>query len=573
MNNSLTATVGETHRVENVATELGAYNLLTTDTPLLEAVIREGGGWGLSEISDFGAHIGTPEYRELGHLANKYTPELDTHDRFGNRVDLVRYHDAYHQLMTTALENGIHSQPWTDPKPGAHVVRAAKSFMHAQIEAGHVCPVTMTFASIPSIRAQADVAHMFESKILANAYDPRNLPHDQKTTITVGMGMTEKQGGSDIRANSTTATPVGQPGQGELYSLVGHKWFLSAPMCDVFLVLANTEAGVSCFCVPRWLPDGSKNALNIIRLKDKMANRSNASSEVEFRGAQGWLVGEEGRGVPTIIEMVSLTRFDCIGGSAALMRAGVTNAIHHCTDRAAFGNKLIHQPLMRNVLADLSLEYEAAMALYMRMARALDQKDADEHESALGRLMTAVGKYWICKRGPQHTYEVMECIGGSGVMTNSIYPRLYTEAVINPIWEGSGNVQCLDVIRAIGKNPAVLSHFINEVELASGGNKHLDRTIAKAKARIASLATTDMNSIQYQARSLVDLMALTFQASLLVRHAPNEVSDLFCESRLATEGLHNYGALPSGIDLSQIIERSDPGIEHQVDLSQAEVAA
>ncbi|WP_083562832.1 acyl-CoA dehydrogenase family protein [Oceanococcus atlanticus] len=552
------AHLGETHRVENVSTELVDYNLFTTDTPLVEAVAREGGAWGATQIHDFAAHIGRAEYLELGYLANRYTPELDTHDRFGRRLDLVRYHPAYHQLMDTALSNGLHSAPWTDPRAGAHVVRGAKSFMHSQVEAGHGCPVTMTFASVPSLRHQPELADIWLPKVLARGYDPRNLPVEQKSAATIGMGMTEKQGGSDVRANSTTATPLGEGGGGQLYALVGHKWFLSAPMCDAFLVLANTAAGVSCFLVPRWLPDGEKNALNVIRLKDKMGNKSNASSEVEFRGARGWLVGEEGRGVPTIIEMVSLTRFDCMGASAGLMRAGLANAIHHCRERAAFGARLIDQPLMRNVLADLALEYEAAIAFAMRMARALDSRASDQHEANLARLATAVGKYWNCKRAPNHSYEIMECIGGSGVMENSIFPRLYREAVINPIWEGSGNVQCLDVLRAMGKSPAVVHSFISECEQARGGNGYLDRYLDALKAQIGSLDPGDDQALQFGARALVDRMALAFQAALLVRHAPQAVSEAFCASRLHGDGQHNFGALPQGTDVATIIERADP---------------
>lgn len=549
-------TLGETHTVTNVASELGQYNLYQTDTALQQAVQREGGHWGEADLNRFGSRCGQTSYIELGHLANKYTPELDTHDRFGNRVDLVRYHDAYHALMQSSIEEGLHSSPWTDPAPGAHVVRAAKSFMQSQIEAGHGCPVTMTFASIPSIRQQPEVAALFEDKILARNYDPRNVPIDDKLGITVGMGMTEKQGGSDVRANSTQATPVVQAGPGQLYSLIGHKWFLSAPMCDLFLVLAQTGKGLSCFAVPRWLPDGSKNALNVIRLKDKMGNRSNASSEVEFRGAQGWLIGEEGRGVPTIIEMVSLTRFDCMVGSAALMRAGLANVIHHCRQRSAFGAKLIDQPLMKNVLADLSLEHEASIAFCMRMARALDHKDSDEHEANLARLATAVGKYWICKRGPQHSYELMECVGGSGVMENSIYPRLFRESVINPIWEGSGNVQCLDVLRAIGKSPAVLGSFMAEIGKARGGNRLLDSATAELGNQFAAINPNDTQSMQFQARTLVDQMALVFEAALLVQHAPHAVADAFCASRLGARQVHNYGALPAGADVDAILSRA-----------------
>lgn len=553
--------LGETHQVHNVASNLADVNLYLSDQALIDSVAREGGIWGQDELISFGTLAGRQSYRELGYLANRYTPELDTHDRFGNRVDSVRYHDAYHQLMKSAIENKLHSGPWLDPKDGAHVVRAAKSLMQGQIEAGHGCPVTMTFASIPSIRQQPELAAMFEQKILNPSYDGRNVPIDQKQGITVGMGMTEKQGGSDVRANSTVASPVGSAGAGQLYSLVGHKWFLSAPMCDLFLVLAQAEGGLSCFLVPRWLPDGSKNALNVIRLKDKMGNKSNASSEVEFRGAQGWLIGKEGRGVPTIIEMVSLTRFDCMLGSSAGMRAGVMHAIDHCSKRSAFGAKLIDQPLMQNVLADLALEYEGAVALSMRMARALDQKEHNEYEAHLARLATAVGKYWICKRGPNHAYEIMECIGGSGVMENSIYPRLFRESVINPIWEGSGNVQCLDVLRAVGKSPAVLDVFNQELSAGKGGNKEFDNYLIGLQKQFAALRNADLQDIEYMARHLVDQMALAYQASLLVQHAPSAVSEAFCGSRLASIGTHNYGILPKGSDVRKIIERADPSVQ------------
>lgn len=548
---------GETHRVHNVASELENYNAYTSDAVLVEAVHREGGAWGQAELENFGALCGQADYLALGHLANRYGPELDTHDRFGNRVDVVRYHPAYHQLMKSALENGIHADPWLNPQVGAHVVRGAKAFMQSQVEAGHGCPVTMTFAAIPSFRVQPEVAQLFESKILSKGYDPRNVPIDEKQHITVGMGMTEKQGGSDVRANTTTALPINQAGPGQLYTLTGHKWFLSAPMCDVFLILAQTAAGVSCFAVPRWLPDGSKNGLQVIRLKDKMGNKSNASSEVEFRGAVGWLVGDEGRGVPTIIEMVSLTRFDCMGASAGLMRVGLANAVHHCKQRSAFGAKLIQQPLMQNVLADLALEYEGSMALTMRMARALDLKDHNEHEANLARLGTAVGKYWICKRAPQHTYEVMECIGGSGVMENSIYPRLFRESVINPIWEGSGNVQCLDVLRAMAKTPAVLASLQVELKAALGGHTAYDNHVQALHSAFSSLMSQDAQAVQFGARHLVDQMAVALQASLLIRHAPNEVSEAFCASRLAQRGAHHYGALSERMPVARILSRVD----------------
>lgn len=542
-----------THDVHNVVTPLQDINLYRADVALQEAVQREGAAWADAELSRFGEMAGRASYLELGHLANQYPPKLDTHDRFGRRVDLVQFHPAYHELMRTALTHGLHASPWTHPRAGAHVARAAKTVMQSQVEAGHGCPITMTFAAVPSLRHQPDLAELWLPKITACDYDPRNVPIEQKSAITIGMGMTEKQGGSDVRANTTRATPIAAAGGGQLYQLVGHKWFLSAPMCDAFLVLAQTGKGLSCFLVPRWQPDGQKNPLEVVRLKNKMGNLSNASSEVEFRGALGWLVGEEGRGVATIIDMVGLTRFDCMSGSAAIMRMGLAQAHHHCQQRSAFGKRLIDQPLMQNVLADLALEYEGAIALTMRMARALDQRQHSEHDNLLARLGTAVGKYWICKRAPNHSYEAMECIGGNGVMEDSMMPRLYREAVINPIWEGSGNVQCLDVLRAMGKTPAVLDAMFSELERARGGHPDFDRALIRLQQQFA-----DVSQLEYRARDIVDQLALALQAALLIQHAPHPVSDAFCRSRLGVYGLHNYGALPSGIDVSSLLARANP---------------
>ncbi|MDI1302693.1 MAG: isovaleryl-CoA dehydrogenase [bacterium] len=546
--------LASTHEVSNVSSELQDYNLYASDAALQEAVQREGGGWAAAELGAFGALVGAADYLELGSLANKFQPEFDTHDRFGNRIDLVKYHPAYHQLMKTSIEHGLHAAPWTDPKPGAHVARAAKSYMHSQVEAGHGCPITMTFAAVPSLRVQPELAAVWEPKITSRIYDPRNVPAEQKAGITVGMGMTEKQGGSDVRANSTRAFPLGAGGPAQAYELVGHKFFLSAPMCDVFLVLAQAPGGLSCFLVPRWRPDGTRNPLQVLRLKKKMGNLSNASSEIEFRGALGWMVGEEGRGVRTIIEMVSMTRFDCMIGSGAGMRMAVSQVMHHCRQRSAFGKKLIDQPLMRNVLADLALESEAAMTLTMRMARAMDHRD-NEHEDLLVRLATAVGKYWICKRTPNHAYEAVECIGGSGVMEDSMMPRLYREAPINAIWEGSGNVQCLDVLRAMQKTPAVVEAFVAEVKKAKGGNAALDAHVASLLAEFS-----DNSDFEVRARHVVDRMALALQAALLVQHAPAAVSDAFCRSRLQTVGSHNYGCLPRDADFSAILGRTWPSL-------------
>ncbi len=544
--------LAETHEVTNVSRDLSDYNLYTADDALQEAVRREGGEWAASALTDFGRLIGSAAYLELGHLANRHSPEFDTHDRFGNRVDLVTYHPAYHQLMKTSIEHGLHSSPWTDPKPGAHVARAARFYMHSQVEAGHGCPITMTFAAIPTLRHQPELAKLWEPRIAARHYDPRNVPVELKQGLTIGMAMTEKQGGSDVRANSTRAYPLGQGGPGQTYELVGHKYFVSAPMCDAFLVLAQAPGGLSCFLVPRWRPDGTKNQLQILRLKRKMGNVSNASSETELRGALAWLVGEEGRGVRTIIEMVSMTRFDCMVGSSAAMRMAAAQALHHCSIRSAFGKVLNQQPLMQNVLADLALESEAALTLTLRIARALDNR-ADEHQDHLVRLVTAIGKYWICKRTPNHAYEAMECIGGSGVMEDSMLSRLYRDAPINAIWEGSGNVQCLDVLRALSKTPGVVEAFFAEVGQAKGGNSALDRYVTEL-----AKGFSDWQDFEYRARDMVGRMALALQAALLIRHAPAYVGDAFCQSRLAPAGHHNYGTLPIGVDAPALIARATP---------------
>jgi len=538
--------------VVNVARELADYNPYLEDAALQEAVRREGAAAAHESLAGFGRMIGTAEYIELGALANRHPPELDTHDRFGNRVDLVRFHPAYHALMTTAIEHGLHSSPWTEPGPGAHVARAARCYLHTQVEAGHGCPVTMTFAAVPSLRTTPELARLWEPKITARVYDPRNVPDGDKRGLTIGMAMTEKQGGSDVRANTTRAFPVGAGGPGTPYELVGHKYFVSAPMSDAFLVLAQAPGGLSCFLLPRWRPDGSKNPLQVLRLKRKMGNVSNASSETELRGALAWMVGEEGRGVRTIIEMVAMTRFDCMIGSAAGQRAAVAQALHHCALRSAFGKVLNRQPLMTNVLADLVLENEGSLALAMRVARALDSR-ADEREDLLVRVLTAVGKYWICKRTPNLTYEAMECIGGSGVMEDGPFPRLFRESPVNAIWEGSGNVQCLDVLRVLRKSPAAIEAFFAELAHARGANSLLDRAVAALQRDFG-----DPGDLEYRARDLVDRMALVMQASLLVRHAPAFVADAFCASRLGDGGHHNFGALGRAADCAAIIGRATP---------------
>ena len=541
-----------THDVLNQPVALENYNLFEQDQALQAAVEREGASQARDDLRHYGHWAGQAETIDLGHQANLNKPTFRTHDRFGHRVDEVSFHPAYHELMRVALEHGLHSTPWTDPAPGAQVARAARFYLHSQVEAAHCCPVTMTFAAIPTLQRQPELARLWMPKILANSYDSRNLPDADKNSVTIGMAMTEKQGGSDVRANTTRAYPVGQHGPGQAYELVGHKWFVSAPMCDAFLVLAQTDTGLSCFLMPRWRPDGSKNPWQIQQLKNKMGNVANASSEVELRGALAWMVGEDGRGVRTIIDMVAMTRFDCMTGSAAGMRQALAQASHHCRHRNAFGARLNEQPLMQNVLADLAIESEAAMTYALRVARALDNQ-ANEHERLLARLATPVGKYWICKRTPNHAYEAMECIGGSGVMEDCIMPRLFRESPVNAIWEGSGNIQCLDTLRAIEKQPETLDAFFKEAAEAKGVDHRFDRFLAQLQNDF-----TDLSDIQYRARNLVDRLALAMQASLLLRHSDKHVADAFCATRLESHGGLNYGNLPTGTNPAAIIKRATP---------------
>jgi len=545
------ACAADTHAVENMPPVLENYNPFTGDATLVEAVSREGADRAVENLADYGRHCGSAGWILRGVEANRVRPVLETHDRYGNRIDQVVFHPAYHELMASSIAQGLAGSPWRDPGPGAHVARAAGCYMTAQVEAGHGCPVTMTFASVPTLRKQPEIAAEWLPKVLSREYDPRNVPHTEKRAVTIGMAMTEKQGGSDVRRNTTRAFPIGLPGAGRTYELVGHKYFVSAPMCDAFLMLAQAEGRLSCFLVPRWRPDGSKNPFQVIRLKDKMGNASNASSETELRGAFGWLVGEEGRGVANILEMVAMTRFDCLVASAGGMRAHMTQIIHHASHRQAFGNFLDRQPLMQNVLADLELEAEAATHMAFRVARALDMSEAgDVGEAGFARIATAVGKYWVCKRQPGHAYEAMECIGGSAVMENSLMPRFYREAPINAIWEGSGNVQCLDVLRAMRKDPRSLEAFLAEVERGMGGDTRLDDYIVGLKSEFAA-----PDDIEYRARTVVEKMALALQGSLLVRNAPTHVADAFCAGRLGSGSGHTYGLLPRGVDCAALIDR------------------
>ncbi|MDX1649732.1 MAG: isovaleryl-CoA dehydrogenase [Myxococcota bacterium] len=544
-----------THEVENQPPPFEGVSLYDSDAALVEGLQREAGSGNLAafelRVADFGAWLGRPEARELGVQANRFPPELRTHDRFGHRIDEVAFHPAWHAVMAEAMRREVHNLPWRHPRPGAQAARAAMLSMLAQVEAGSCCPLTMTFAAMPVLRREKGLAAFWEEKLLGTVYEPRLMPPSEKEAVLIGMAMTEKQGGSDVRANSTRAVPVGEAGA---FELTGHKWFCSAPMSDAFLTLAKTGAGITCFLVPRFRPDGTRNPFQLQRLKDKLGNRSNASSEVEYRGTFARRLGEEGRGVRTILEMVHHTRLDCVSGSTGLVRRGVAEALHHAAHRAAFGRRLVEQPLMRNVLADLALESEAATALMLRLARAFDAGD-DPGERAFARIATAVGKYWICKRAPHLLYEAMECLGGNGYVEESVMPRLYREAPVNAIWEGSGNVICLDVLRAMVREPDSLPALRAELAVARGADRRLDAWLDALEAELAR-----KDEVELRARGLVERMALALQASLLVRHAPPAVADAFCAGRLGAEGAPGrvFGTLPAGLDLDAVITRAMP---------------
>jgi len=543
-----------THEVLNQALPLQDYNTFEADQVLVEALEREGGGWAADRARDVGAFMGSARAIRLGFEANENPPRLRTHDRFGNRIDEVEFHPSWHELIGAEVGFGLHALPWREPGPGAHVARAAM-FVASQAEAGVGCPVSMTYSVIPALRAQPELAAEWEPRFTSLAYDGERLrPAPDKAGALCGMGMTEKQGGSDVRANTTAATPVNGGGPGGEYRLVGHKWFVSAPMCDAFLVLAQAEGGLSCFLVPRFTPDGERNPILIQRLKDKLGNRSNASAEVELRETLGWLVGEEGRGVATIIEMVNHTRLDCCLGAAAGMRLGVANAIHHARHRSAFGRRLADQPLMRNVLADLAIESELATIAAIRLARSYDESAAgSERARQFRRLANAVLKYWLCKRAPAHAAEALECFGGNGYVEESGMPRLYREAPLNSIWEGSGNVQCLDVLRAMVGGPEALEAFFAEVGEAAGADPRLDDAAAALRDELG-----DPGELEARARSLVERMALVLQGSLAVRFADPAVADAFCASRLGGDWGRAFGTLPAGAGFEAIIERHTP---------------
>ncbi len=539
--------------VLNQPPALENYNLFESDTPLREAMQREGAGWLTQKAKEFGKLLGNADTLKLGELANRFTPELKTHNRFGNRIDEVEFHPAYHELMKIAVENQNHSLAWTTKNSGGHVARAALTFLRHQIDEGHGCPVSMTFSAIPTLRIQPEIAAEWEPRSLSNEYDSRFLPASEKRGALLGMAMTERQGGSDVRANTTRAVPIHRRGAGEEYFITGHKWFCSAPMCDAFLVLAQTEKGLSCFLMPRWKPDGTRNAFFIQRLKDKLGNKSNASSEVEFHGAWAQLIGDEGRGVANIIEMVRHTRLDCAIGSAASMRRAVAEATHHANYRYAFGERLINQPLMKNVLVDLCLESEAATALTFRLARSFDESQNDEMQKHFSRIATAIGKFWITKRAVAVVAEALECLGGNGYVETAPLARLYRDAPLNSIWEGSGNVQCLDVLRAMRKEPETVEALYFELRKAKGADTRYDDFLVQIEKEFA-----DENEIEFRARRLVEELGIALQASILIQHGNQSVSDAFCASRLSGNKHAALGTLPTGIETTTIIHRALP---------------
>ncbi|CAM5448900.1 MULTISPECIES: acyl-CoA dehydrogenase family protein [Streptomyces] len=540
---------GSTHTVTNQPPPLVGYDVYTADRALSEAVGRHVAPELLDEVGEelaaFGRTCGSAQVQEWGVLANENPPRLRTHDRYGHRIDEVDFHPSWHRLLGKGVSAGL-TAAWV--RPAGHVRRAAAFLLWTQVEAGNGCPLSMTHAAVPALRTDPDLAAEWEPRLTSMIYDRELRPAERKAGALFGMGMTEKQGGSDVRANTTTATPLAESGT---YSLSGHKWFCSAPMSDGFLVLAQAPDGLTCFLVPRVLADGSRNVFRIQRLKDKLGNRSNASSEVEFDGTWARRVGEEGRGVRTIIEMVAATRLDCVLGSAGLMRQAVAQAVHHCDHREAFGGRLVDKPLMRNVLADLAVESEAATTLALRLAAAHDT--GDEQEKALLRIAVPAAKYWVTKRCAPVTVEAAECLGGNGYVEESGMPRLVRESPLNSIWEGAGNVQALDVVRALQREPAALDAYLREVGRARGADHRLDGAI---KALLTDLA--DLDGIEARARRLTERLALVLQGSLLVRFAPPEMADAFCASRLGNDGGAAFGTLPHTLDLTAIVERSRP---------------
>ena len=541
-----------THEVLNQSGALQDYDAFSLDRPLVEAVRTFGGEWAEDRLRQTGVIVGSEKVQMLARQANRHLPELRTHDRFGNRVDIVEFHPAYHELMSLIYGCETHSFAWTHDRPGAHVARAALGYLWNQGENGICCPMGMTFASIPALRHDRALHDEWAPLINRAAYDPRAMHAKAKSGITVGMAMTEKQGGSDLRATITTARPAtARRGSGALYLITGHKWFFSVPMSDLFLTLAQTEKGLSCFLATGWLPDGSRNRLKLQRLKDKCGNKSNASSEVEFYDLQAVMLGDEGRGIATIIEMAHATRLDFAIGSAGLMRQALSQAIHHTANRRAFQRGLIDLPIMRNVVADLAVESEALTWMVFRLAHALDRSETDRREALMSRICTPVAKYWACKRAPQFVVEALECHGGNGFIGDHLMERLYREAPLNGIWEGTGNVICLDVLRSMQREPETLEAFREEIALARGSNARLDAFAEDLMRRLA-----DPASLEPVARRVVEMMAFALQASLLLRHSSAAVADAFCATRLDGDWGRAFGTMPAGLDTQTIVDRA-----------------
>jgi putative acyl-CoA dehydrogenase len=545
------AAAGATHQVFNQPAPYGDYNFLARDFALREALARERAAWATPQLDAFAKALGDPDVIRHGHLANRHVPELQTHDNYGHRINEVHLHPSWHELMRLARSHGVHALPWTEPRAGVHVARAGMSMLMAQVESGTLCPLHMTYSGVPVLRNNPALAAHWEPLLTSTGYDPRYRSSAQKSAALIGMAMTEKQGGSDLRANTTVAQQTQESG---VYVLTGHKWFFSAPMVDCFLTVGHVQdepGRISCFLVPFWLPDGTRNRFSIMRLKDKLGNRSNPSSEIEYNGTLAWLVGDEGRGIRTIIDMVNLTRLGCTSISAGIIRQTLFRALHHTQQRSAFGAKLVGKPLMSNVLADLALESEAATALLMRLAGSVDRAADDPTEKRFSRAVTAIAKYWLARRASPTAFEALECHGGYGYIEDSMMPRFYREAPVQSIWEGSGNVICLDVLRAIEHDPEVLDPVFAEIDSARGANVHLDRA-----ADWLRTATSNLELMEPMARRIVEQFALCLQASLLLRHSPRYVADAFCASRLGGDWGHAFGTLGANVEFTKIIERA-----------------
>ncbi len=541
-----------THVVENQPHTLEQTNAFLSDIALREALSREGADWAFDRMVKLGADVADPDNIHKATLANRFPPELKRFDPYGRRIDTVEFHPAWHDIMALAWRHELPTLPWRHDRPGAHVAKAAASILFNQLEGGVMCPFAITYGIIPMLRQQPELAAVWERLMLSTEYDPRPRPHYEKRGVTVAFSVTEKQGGSDVRGVSTEAKPIGQAGPGREYLLRGHKWFCSAAGADVIFIVAQTAQGLGCFLVPRWLDDGSRNPISIERLKDKLGNKSNASAELELENTHGWLIGEEGRGIQTMMMFMLYTRFEVALAPVGIMRLGLTHALHHVQHRSAFQRRLIDQPLMRNVLADLAIESEAATTLVMRIARAFDAASINDSERSFGRLAVAIAKYWLNKQVVPFIHEAMEVHGGIGYIEESVIPRFYREAPINGIWEGAGNVISLDVLRALRKDKGTLTAFFDEIEVVRSADRHMDAAVLDLKSLLGAPLADD------QARYITEKMALALQASLLIRHAPSAVTDAFCATRLSGRGAQAFGTLPNGVDIDTILSRALP---------------